>query len=139
MARFFLCRFVSVSPKVKRAVVLPLLRSRMVEDAVKWAYSCREDCAHTVVAMGGCRGWTEATSRRRRKRSIRRVDMFDKKPNREGNSSNSWNQIDCARSFHIHAEGKALPRSWAQSRRGQDVCQGRHGHWGWASLFRQRR
>jgi hypothetical protein len=45
---------------------LPLLRWRMVEDAVEWVCSRREyargeDCAHTVVAMSRCRGWTEAT------------------------------------------------------------------------------
>lgn len=35
--------------------------------------------------------------------------------------------------------GTALPRSWVQSRLGRDMHQGRHGHWEWADLFRQRR
>lgn len=70
---------------------MPLFRPRMVEDAVdsvcsRREYARGEDCAHTAVAMSGCRGWTEATRVGEvERRGIRRVDIFDKRPNWEGN------------------------------------------------------
>lgn len=42
--------------------------------------------------------------------SIRIVDILTRGRVQEGNSSSSRNQIDCAKSFHIHAEGISPPR-----------------------------